>query len=137
MVVIWDLSPHSAKNVKVKAWRNIVPRTPWNHRRPGVRIIPVSISSTGLFCFSIYQNRMTNIKLKYVSYLFSKWKLWSVNLNMIGFYPFCGWHSNILVAAREDSMLKDPKKTPYGYLDCGRGLVRVNKQSCKKMRNGK
>ena len=21
--------------------------------------------------------------------------------------------------------LKDPKKTPYGYLDCGRGLVRV------------
>ena len=23
------------------------------------------------------------------------------------------------------NFLKDPQKTPYGYLDCGRGLVRV------------
>lgn len=59
IVVIWDLSPHSARNVKVNACKKIVPRIPWNQRRPGVRIMPVSISSTGTFCFS---NWKTNHK---------------------------------------------------------------------------
>lgn len=86
--MIWDLSPHSARNVRVKACRNIVPRIPWNQRRPGERIMPVSMSSTGLFSFSNWKQKISETCNARNLFLMSFLYQFKVYLSCLALFPY-------------------------------------------------
>ena len=69
MVAICDRSPHSARKVKVKDSRKMVESIPYQKWRPGVRMMPVSRSCTGVFCRSRWRKQHRKSSLSGIHHL--------------------------------------------------------------------